>query len=734
VADLVMAEFLTLRPVAPLWLCALALAALGAALILAERRWPAPVSGRRRAALSALRIAAAVCAALLFLRPVVAWQGREPARAEVAFLLDASRSLEIRDAAGPGGEAVTRAQAVRDAFAGASAAYRAFADKYAIRVFAFGSRLRPVDTFAPPPADPRTDLGEGLDGLSGPGPKFAAVVLISDGRANRGRDAAPEDAARQLAEAGTRVHAVGVGSPDPTDRVRDAAVRDLRAPLRVFAGNRPAIRAVASALGLKGRPLALVLEVNGKEVERREVTPASNLETHEVVFTPTLAEPGLARVALGVRPVAGELTEANNRAETCIRVDQGGVRVLYLEGRLRPEMKYIARALGRASEIELQRRILAGPGAAEVAPKPGDLDAFDVFILGDLPAGAMATETLERLAERVRSDGAGLLALGGFDSAAGGWAATPLADVLPFAVHPGQAPVKGPIRFVPTADGRRHFILDIASQGESGDAFASLPPLSGASAVGPPAPTARVLARSEDGAPILGVREFAKGRSAALTVDTTWQWVFAPDDPNGPEHHARFWRQLVLWLAGRDGRPKEDLWVGTDRPRYLLADPDRPPQVEVRVGTRGAAAPPKVMLTGPRGEAEAVALEAAGPGDWRAVLKPAAPGSYKLAAEAEVGGARKGAEATFAVEEQDLELATVLADHDALRRIAEAGGGTFRPVGELTRLLEELESASQPAWQPVERRVALAANRVFLVVFLGLLAAEWVLRRRWGLV
>jgi hypothetical protein len=243
-----------------------------------------------------------------------------------------------------------------------------------------------------------------------------------------------------------------------------------------------------------------------------------------------------------------------------------------------------------------------------------------------------------------------------------------------------------------------------------------------------------VLARSEDGEALLGVRESGSGRSAALALDTTWEWVLAPSDPNGPAHHARFWRQLVLWLARRDGRPTDDVWVLSDRPRYLLADPDRPPRVEVTAGVGDeAAGPPQVTLTGPRGETAAVALRAAGSGDWRAVLRPAAPGSYRLRAAGQVGGAAKQAQATFAVEEQDLELASILADYEELRGIAEAGGGTFRPVGQLAGLLDELTSAARPAWEDVERRLAVASGRVFLAIVLGLLACEWALRRRWGL-
>jgi len=783
-----LAVHFAVRPVLPLFWCALVAALFVAlvALILWRRR--PQVSPRRQRILLVLRAAVVAAVLLLFFRPEMLWETRRAVPGQVAFLLDATRSMTIRDAAAPAaqrpgmseanpgdtnpGDAVSRTSALRRAFLDAAQPCADLARRAVVRSYAFGARLRPAANFAPDPVDPRTDPGEALADLADRAPPaLLAVVLVGDGAANRAAHGSPESAAARLLERGIHVHAVAVGSPEPSDRVRDVAVRDLRCPQRVFVGNRPEVRAAVSALGMKGRPVRLVLKADGREIARQDFTPDAPSAAREVVFTPTLADPGLVRLDLEAEPVEGELVAENNSAATLLRVEEGGIRVLYLDGALRPEGKFLARALAEADEIDLERRVLVGPGAEAAAPKPDDLERFEVVVLGDLSPAALSAATLARMAERVRAGRLALVALGGsLAFGAGGWDKTPVADLLPFVLRQGDARVTAPLRFVPTPAGRRHFILNLdaakspgMSEGASGtgglsasapsepaDAFDKLPPLSGASVVGPLQPGAVLLAAAPDpgpngaGAPgLLAVRDTGVFRTAAFTADSTWLWVLSASDPQGPDRHARFWRGLVLWAARRDDAApgRADLAVLTDRLRYHLADPERAPAVRATVYARAADDVPRLRLTAPDGLVRDVALVAAGPGEpvrrslgegvWHADLLAAQAGAYRLEVEATVAGNKKTAQTEFVVQEQDFEMTTLLADHDALRRTAEAGGGTFRTIDGLGDLLKELAQAEMQVFEPVERRWPLASGRVFLALAVALLSADWLCRRRW---
>ncbi|MCX5655148.1 MAG: hypothetical protein NTY65_10925, partial [Planctomycetota bacterium] len=423
-------DHLVLEPLVPLVWAAVAVLALAAVVIVVAAVRPPALARGRRVTLLALRLAVVAAAGLLLAGPVIKWQGEERTAGEVALIVDASRSMAIRDVQPEAKKGtvpffVSRAEAVRDAFARSNKSYADLAAKCSIKPYAFGTHTRPTDELSPKPVDPRTDIGDPLNaiadqqggmprpllpghasgdgergtaGLSSRGgaaatfptagqasratmprgtvpffaDRLAAVVLISDGRANRAR-ASAEAAARQLAARGIKVYAIVVGSERPTDRVRDVAVRDLRAPARVLAGNRAEVRAVVAMLGMAGKTFEAVLTLDGKEVERRRFAPDGNQAAEEVVFTPVIGDglgkegvrspdgirlqtpslpvPALVRVVLAVEPLPDELITINNRAETAMRVDEGDVRVLYLDGRIHPEGKFVARAIGEAKGI-----------------------------------------------------------------------------------------------------------------------------------------------------------------------------------------------------------------------------------------------------------------------------------------------------------------------------------------------------------------------------------------------
>jgi len=749
------------------------------------------------------------------LRPTLRWTGRRPVPAEVVVLLDASRSMALADAgkvppAKPaaaterGGAAAKEPGAKRPAGAGKASAYlprwravaRAFAAstdalaslarRAALRPIAFGAEVRPAGGFRVAPTDPRTDLVQALRSVrlqaaSGWGegstiglyrPRPVAIVIVSDGRVNREAEAL-ETEARRLANLAVPVHAVCVGADEPRGGVRDAAVRDLRAPRRVFAGGRAEIRATVTTLGLAGEAVEVTLSVDGQTVQRRTLRPTRPLERTEVVFAPRLERVGVARIALGVGPVPGDLVPANDRSETTVRVEEGGVRVWLLEGRLGPEGKFAARAIAGTREMELSRRLLVGPGAREAAPRPDEIQAADVLILDDLAAALLPAETADRIAEAVRSGRLGVLFLmgrrGRTDIETG--PASALTDLLPFApvggVPPARSapgagratppespptsgaptPKKG-VAFRLTPAGRTHFVFRTGEADGSGAAAAilpdHLPPLAAAAPVGPPLAGSILLAEGDAGQPLLAVRQVGRGRVAALAFDTSWRWALAPEETGGPALHRRLWRRLVLWLAGRDDRPRDDLWITTDRAYYLVLDAARPPVAEVRVGLRGAG-PPRVRLEGPlaaelavrpsapEASAEGPPTAPPAPTEWRAAVPLVRPGTYTAVAEAEVGGTVKRAETRFTVAEYDFEWAEPLADPHLLRRIAEAGGGRFARLEDLSALLKAVAQTFEPPSAPAERRLALAEGRPFLAALVALMAAEWLFRRRWGL-
>jgi uncharacterized membrane protein len=214
------------------------------------------------------------------------------------------------------------------------------------------------------------------------------------------------------------------------------------------------------------------------------------------------------------------------------------------------------RWLRRALEGRFEFHHLPNHHAPEQFPSTlDDLARFDVLILSDIGSNTLLLHpdtttyskvTVNRL-EIIREfvhEGGGLLMVGGYMSFQGiegkaRYGGTPVEEVLPVRMLPGDDRVEAPQGFRPRAtnEGRAHAVLAGIPE--------EFPVMLFRNAV-EPKPEGVVLLH-DAGAPVLVVWEQSRGRAAAFTPDAA---------PHGatPEflewqHFDRFWSQLVSWLA-----------------------------------------------------------------------------------------------------------------------------------------------------------------------------------------
>ena len=100
-----------------------------------------------------------------------------------------------------------------------------------------------------------------------------------------------------------------------------------------------------------------------------------------------------------------------------------------------------------------------------------------------------------------------------------------------------------------------------------------LPHLNGYTQLGRPKVGALVLAETPgDRRPLMVSQVYGKGRTMVLAVDTTWHWLRLglPESTKGVDLHARFWKQLVIYL-GKQENQGGAVWVKPDVRRLKLA-------------------------------------------------------------------------------------------------------------------------------------------------------------------
>jgi hypothetical protein len=343
-----------------------------------------------------------------------------------------------------------------------------------------------------------------------------------------------------------------------------------------------------------------------------------------------------------------------------------------------------------------------------------------------------------------------LALLGGYHSfGAGGYQQTPLADVMPVTMdrlerQDFEAPIRqdlhlpGPLRIRPVG---RHPLTSLASDAENADTWSRLPPLAGANKfVGiKDAAGVRVVAESTAGQPLLVVGEYGQGRVAAMAGDSTYRWAMQGFDAA----HRRFWRQVVLWLVGREDREQNLVWVKLAQRRF---QPDA--RVTFTAGVNSPSGEPmgnaelRCELILPDGSRRELRLTRDGASSLGSVESVTAPGDYALEVTASREGKLLGrGRGEFMVFDRDVELSTPAADHDQLARLAaltkEFGGRVVAPE-QVPALLEEIRDRPPEMEIEVQTKWQLADTArdawSLLLLFVAILTGEWFLRKKWGLV
>ncbi len=715
---------------------------------------------RRRWILLGLRLGVIAMALFAMLRPTLVYTTSKARSATLAVLIDRSRSMLVADSVG----GRTRWEMLKSAVGDALPALDDLSENVELKLYTFDSAVQPIELdrgrldLGETPSGEQTAIGAALDDVlrREAGKRLIGVVLLSDGaqRAYAPRDIAPQGPARRLADLGFPLYTLPFGQARGLGQARDVVLADLAVNPTVYVKNELAARATARVEGFGNQPVPvqLLFEAPGGKmnvVASQELAGGEGGASLPIDLTTVPEVPGEYKLTVQVPAQPGELVTTNNSLSTFVTVLKGGVNVLYLEGALRVDQVYLRRSLDASQDIKVDF-VRLDPRTPDARPvdllqriQPGK---YDVYVIGDVDASQFKPEELEALASVVRN-GAGLVMLGGFHTfGPGGYAETPLADLLPVKTDPRErqrlgeplrtdVQLNGPLKIMPTKPiGERHYLTDLA-EGDRAAAWAKLPPLEGANKLGEPKPGAQVLATAGDTAPLLVIGE-AGGRVAAFGGDTTWRWWmegFAPQ-------HKRFWRQMILWLARKDELTDGDVWVKLANRRF-----ERGSRVEFTAGARSPQgedlldARLTAEVTLPDGTLSKVNLIRQGDVVSGAFDGTNLAGDYaiNISADSAAGDPIGDARARFLVFEQDLELDNAAADPTLLASLSamtsNLGGRSLAPE-ELPTLIDEFASQPQEMEIETQEKITPWDTWPFFLLFVATISGEWYLRKKWGLV
>lgn len=723
---------------------------------------------RRVFLLLGLRLFALAMALLAILRPSLAIQKPLTVPTTLLLALDRSQSMTIQDQHNE----LSRWAYLKQLVGECQPEFERLARErqVSIRFHTFADTL---GEYAPDQqADgKRTDFGRTLQAVAEryAGEKnLLGLLVLSDG-ADNGRRLPALTLAGRVRSMPCSIFTFAFGKTTTTSHQHDISmVSILPEPAPVPIKAKLTVRGIIDAPGFERASVHVRLELNDKEVAAGdfELKKTNGNEVRLECDAPET--PGEVKVTLKADALPGELSALNNEISTYVTVTKEGISVLYVEGKVRAwEPKFIRQALKQLPNVRLfdVERLQNAPAAHdEKDVLQVGKHHYDVIILGDISAQRLSggdRDVLAELTRQVADKGTGLLMIGGYESFANSdWDKTDIARLLPVQLdRMGQD--ESDVQMEPTLGGLTHFIMRLSDrEADNAAVWRRLPKLAGMTRLGTPKPGALVLAKSSRGEPILvGMISVGKGRSLAFAADTTWRWCRSIEDMR---LHARFWQQMVLWLAKKEESDGSLLIVPESRRlpagskvgfhvvmRGKGGVTIAPENMQVEVNVRQPdGVTVKVPVAAEQGEMRGDFIQTDAPGEYEMSVQ----GSGKESDGTPVQGLTPGS-ARFLIYQDEMEMAVQAADHAFLERLALAGGGKAFMAEDVKSFLRSLESQPQvqaknkpelwPDWRraPASRSAtsqwsALAGSGILAcyLLFVAAIAIEWLLRRVWGLV
>jgi uncharacterized membrane protein len=705
--------------------------------------------------LALLRAMLIVLVMFMLLKPVVVVSSVVPRTSYVALAIDDSLSMKLQDTPGR----ATRLDYAKQMLlaprsSGRSSVIASLEEKFKTNLYGFSGGLIGVPDGKNLYGEGRTtDVAGALDEIAkrSSGMPLSAIVLATDGASNVARDLSAT--LRELRARDVPVFTVGVGD---TSRPLDAELTRMNLPRRVLVGSRANIEAFVSLSGYGVTKVLMSVREDGRAIKTEEFSLRGN-DTQAVNLEIVPSTAGFRRYTVEITPLDGEVTIENNKQEALVEVIEGPLRILHVEGEPRWELGKIRESLApneknvtlvslqRTGENKFYRQGIAGQQELVGGfPKTEDeLFAYHGLVIGSVEAGFFTADQLRSIEAFVARRGGGLLALGGRLSFDGGkYRDTIIADLLPLTLEGRNVDVAE--SFLPvykpqlTGAGTAHPITRLnEDRAVSQKTWNELPPISISESLKTLKPGATLLLEakrvgaSSQPVPLLAQQRYGRGQTLAFTASDTWRWRMRMDSKSNA--HETFWRQMLRYLVS--GTPMQTE-VGAEQDVYVMDDTVRV-VADIRDKHYNAVndARATARVTKPSGATLDVPLQFTSINDanvYAGEFKADELGQHgiELVATSPSLG-QVGAKANVLVSDLNREFYSAAQNSDLLKRIAAETGGKYYQLGELQSLLDDLTYRKTPYSERVTKDLWDMPINFFLIV--GLLSAEWFLRKREGL-
>ncbi len=689
----------------PFWFVLLC-AALGASFaLLVYWRGGGFLKGRPALAilLGLLRFIAGTVIAILLLSPVLKSIDEEVKKPVIVIAQDASQSVLIDSDSGD----LVQYRMAMEGLASQLAV------KYDVRTYAFGEEVRQgFDWRFDDKSSNLSAMLRHIGELYGD-QHLGAVVMASDGIYNEGHN--PLYGSYRLA---APIYTVSLGDTTPDNDVMVVQVLHNKIG---YLGDRSTVQVDIRAYGGAGQTVpARLLHVSGNGTnlvasQNIRIDSRDHFSTIELVVK--LDEPGLQRFRVVVGSLPDERTTVNNQRDFFIEVIDAKQKILILAASPHPDLATLKASFESNANYEVELKLSKAFN--------GNLDAFDMVVLHQLPSRAIQNNTYLRRV--IDSKLPLMLVIGAQTNISALSQMTKLQDVRPRGAATNQVTaVYNPAFSL--------FRLNVETQ----QGLGLFPPLDAPFAEYALGGSAEALLYQRLGNidtdyPLLIVGEQAGTRMAIWNGEGLWRWRLQDFVRRGShETFDHLINQIVQFVTLKEDRRRfrvtqaADLWTENEEVRLFGELYNRSYQLvnepEVQIEIRNSAGDNFQYAFSRRGQQYFL----------NAGRLPV--DDYRWTASTQFEGERYTASGQFSIQGIEKESFVLVADHQLLHQLAVQSGGTMVDRAKVAQLADQLEN--DQSLKPLYARVMQTRNAINLKWIFGflllLMTAEWAIRRYMG--
>lgn len=711
------------------WLLFIALAVLiiGVSIYSYKTTNP-PISKIKRIGLLSLRVVGLLLLLFAIFQPIVTNTYNDIIAPRIAFLIDNSESMSIKDASIDRKKVFNSIIAEIKEKAEKEDLYFKFDDNFSVISHDSLNNIK-LDGKQTNLAKPFRELEYRQDTSN-----IQAVVLLSDGVYNTGDN--PFYDAQNF---GKPIFTIGIGD---TNQPKDLKITDLITNEISYLNTPSPIFINLDAYGIYDKDVKVKVYANGLPIGEEKVSLNKNQNRYKLKFSFTPDKPGNYKITATVDSFDEEITKLNNSKSDIVKVLENKKIIALFGGRPNYDVSFLVKELTKDKKQEIHKFVQKGNNTFYDKFNEKDLQKSEMIILVGFPNASTDSKYMELIKKEV-DKGKPLLFISSNDIDYK--KLSKLGNDLPFTI---LSEGRTEMQVLPNVNAKEigNSILRIDGDNTDIEKWNGLPPVYKTETFIKPNPEANVLMNYSFGntamnEPLILSRLLGNKRSIFILGYGIYKWKLqgyaeeVAQGKNVTDLYSQLIENSLRWLSIDNNfdsfvlRTNKHIYTGGEIVEFMaqLYDDSFLPLDDAKIA---------VTIKGENSSSKEILLSDIGNGQYYYKMENLSKGDYNYEGRASVNGNTIGKKSgRFIIGELNPEYSDLAMNNKLLSSISNTTDGKFY-VNNVSDLFDQIKSLKNFKEKHISKKedFPLWNLPLFLIISLLCFATEWVIRKLTGLI